>query len=225
MTRRSGFTLIELLVVIAIIALLVSILVPSLNKAKDLARRVICQNNLRGMGTSMVFYANEYDSVVPPRYIRLTSKLIWFWADCISEFYGDGCERSTTVGGSWSVEERVVDSLLEDELDIEDEGVLGPEASGPVSDGIDGEGFVVQSDDGDLLNRRLGRQVRRNAKGGLGSLGGSNPMAQLVGMGEGLARGDMTDFEVGGYTEGAIEVPGIGDQADSRSARMIAELL
>jgi prepilin-type N-terminal cleavage/methylation domain-containing protein len=54
-----GFTLIELLVVIAIIALLVSILLPSLNRAKEMARRAVCMTNLGGIGKSMQLYATE----------------------------------------------------------------------------------------------------------------------------------------------------------------------
>ena len=52
MLGKRGFTLIELLVVIAIIAMLLSILTPSLNKVKKIARSVICRSNLRQWGTA-----------------------------------------------------------------------------------------------------------------------------------------------------------------------------
>ena len=57
----KGFTLIELLVVIAIIALLVSILLPSLSKAKELAKRTVCMSNLRSIGSASHMYLSEYD--------------------------------------------------------------------------------------------------------------------------------------------------------------------
>ncbi len=57
--RRSGFTLIELLVVVAIIALLISILLPSLARARELSKRTVCSSNLKGIGTGFYTYANE----------------------------------------------------------------------------------------------------------------------------------------------------------------------
>jgi prepilin-type N-terminal cleavage/methylation domain-containing protein/prepilin-type processing-associated H-X9-DG protein len=57
--KRFGFTLIELLVVIAIIALLISILLPSLSRARELSKRLVCSANLKGIGTSAKLYAND----------------------------------------------------------------------------------------------------------------------------------------------------------------------
>jgi len=66
MRRKSGFTLIELLVVIAIISLLVSILLPSLNRAKVLARKTACLSNLRQLGLCHMFYADENNDTMTP---------------------------------------------------------------------------------------------------------------------------------------------------------------
>ena len=54
---HKGFTLIELLVVIAIIALLVSILLPSLKKAQELAKRTVCMTQLKAIGAGLVSIA------------------------------------------------------------------------------------------------------------------------------------------------------------------------
>lgn len=62
---RHGFTLIELLVVIAIISLLTSILMPSLKKAQELARRVACSVNMKNINLAFNLYQNDYDGWFP----------------------------------------------------------------------------------------------------------------------------------------------------------------
>ena len=57
----GGFTLIELLVVIAIIAVLMGILLPSLRKAKEQARKVSCRSNMKQIGTAIAMYQAGYD--------------------------------------------------------------------------------------------------------------------------------------------------------------------
>ena len=62
MGRRNGFTLVELLVVVAIISMLVGITMPTLGRAKALARRGTCRGNLASVGKAMVTYATAHQS-------------------------------------------------------------------------------------------------------------------------------------------------------------------
>ena len=70
-SRRLGFTLVELLVVIGIIAVLISILMPALTRARESARRTQCLSNLRQLHTALVLYAHTNKDAVP----------LGFWRD------------------------------------------------------------------------------------------------------------------------------------------------
>ncbi len=64
-SMKQNFTLIELLVVIAIIAILAGMLLPALNKARDVAKAIDCTNKLKQVGTAYCFYADDNKGQIP----------------------------------------------------------------------------------------------------------------------------------------------------------------
>lgn len=91
--QRSGFTLIELLVVISIIAILLSIMAPSLKNAREQGKRAVCLTNLRGIGQSIYIYANNNDDTLVPG----DSRVSWdAWGEVTEP---STCANPTPMGG------------------------------------------------------------------------------------------------------------------------------
>jgi prepilin-type N-terminal cleavage/methylation domain-containing protein/prepilin-type processing-associated H-X9-DG protein len=88
MDRRRAFTLIELLVVIAIIALLLSILLPSLSTAKQYARTVICKSNLHQWHLVFQMYTQEHNDSFHSGWANGGPESNW-WMDAALDYYGD----------------------------------------------------------------------------------------------------------------------------------------
>lgn len=86
--RCKGFTLIELLVVIAIIALLLGILLPSLKKVKEHARKLLCTSNMRQMGISVQTYIIDSENRLPPSSCHITNP-DQYWLRVLSKHTGE----------------------------------------------------------------------------------------------------------------------------------------
>ncbi|MHC4572460.1 MAG: type II secretion system protein [Planctomycetota bacterium] len=104
MHREKGFTLVELLVVIAIIALLMSILIPSLTRAKIQAKFVMCQSNLRQLGAAFAMYTGDNDGYFQKGFGGTPADSFW-WLEAVMPYYKNPdvclCPMATRYG--WDV--------------------------------------------------------------------------------------------------------------------------
>src|SRR4051794_21011037 len=97
---RDAFTLVELLVVIGIIALLISILLPALSKARNSAKTMACLSNLRQLGQATAMYAGENKQYLPYPTTTLGEGPLWFNAlDPYLQAVEDNSARTGVAAG------------------------------------------------------------------------------------------------------------------------------
>jgi prepilin-type N-terminal cleavage/methylation domain-containing protein len=107
--KVRGFTLIELLVVIAIISLLVSILLPSLRQAKEQAKAIVCQSNMKGIYSGICLYVEDWDGrlmkSIDTRMVD-DEEVTVFWNQCLT-FFEESCFPSGQT--YWSAPVRYIE--------------------------------------------------------------------------------------------------------------------
>ena len=94
--KSDGFTLVELLVVVAIIAVLIAILLPSMRKAREAARTVVCQSNLRQQMLLLIQYTADDRGYFPITYATYRKQ---FWAESTyRQVFGKPATSPAAVG-------------------------------------------------------------------------------------------------------------------------------
>lgn len=89
MNIKKGFTLVELLVVISIIAILLAILMPALNKAREQGRTIVCRNNVKQWGTMLSLFATENNDRFMRGFYRDENGKSCMWMITLRKYYSD----------------------------------------------------------------------------------------------------------------------------------------
>lgn len=111
---RRAFSLIELLVVISIIALLIAILLPALNKAREAAKTAVCQSNIGSIGKAQLAYTIDNDG-------QYTMSTEWVWG---KDRYPDGSVAPTGPGGIGHQLDPTIEKNIEEGTLYDYHGVL-----------------------------------------------------------------------------------------------------
>lgn len=98
LNQKCRFTLLELLIVVAIIGILLSLLLPSLSKAKDAAKRVVCGSNYKQMYVGAMIHTNNNDKKLPRTRRNRFDHYSWIWT--VSQALDLECDANPSKAGT-----------------------------------------------------------------------------------------------------------------------------
>lgn len=148
-SRAPGFTLVELLVVIAIIGILVALMLPAVQAAREAARRMQCSNNLKQLGIAMHNYHDTY-KLLPPGFMVLNEqKQInggWAWAVFLMPFIEQSPLQDKLSVTKYTLNQVVTDPTLQPLLRVQLSPLKCPSSTlEPLREYLGGTGIMVST--------------------------------------------------------------------------------
>ena len=182
---RVGFTLVELLVVIAIIGILIALLLPAVQAAREAARRTQCNNNLKQIGLALHNYHDSFKSL-PPGYIRFPGAVDneghWAWNAFLLPYVELSALHEQIQVGKIPVSRVMDDPVLLEMMQQPISAFRCPSAAGQPDIHEEAGRMITNSSVGGAgIGLAVTNYVACNSTYGLKKVGGTNPASQALG--------------------------------------------
>ncbi|MBC8354962.1 MAG: DUF1559 domain-containing protein [Planctomycetes bacterium] len=204
--QRQGFTLVELLVVIAIIGILVALLLPAVQAAREAARRMQCSNKLKQLVLACHNYHDTYKTFPPGYLVKRTAptktaaiqvdKAMWSWGALVGRFIEGASQVDTMdIGNVWLDNGTATDALaLHSDITVQTEILITANASFKCPSDVGGETNLERPLNSTTnIPTTTSNYVAANSAFDLSQTGGATAAKGLFRQDQGLSFRDMID--------------------------------